>query len=428
MLDRILLYDFKSFHEVEIPLGRLTLVVGTNASGKSNLRDALRFLHGVGLGYPLAEIIGEKYGPGGILVWRGIRGGTNEIATHGRTDFTLACDVIGEQFTRLRYGLTVDVSSSVEGPHVTAEFLFSNDDYIFDADPDDDPVEQRGEHQIRVRHKRGGNYRAHGKISEFTSSRPVLSQVPERPKEIKMTREACEATLEVLRSMRFLDLDPEAMREPSQPGQVILGDRGENLSSVLQSICSDAELKETLLSWLRALTPMDATDFEFVQDFRGRVLVHLVESSGARVSALSASDGTLRFLALIAALLSPDSGRLYFFEEFDNGIHPTRLHLLLQLVQQTCERQGIQVVGTSHNPAMLAFLDEDARDHALLVYRSEASPYSKVRRIMDLPGIAEILDKQDLGRLHAAGWLEDAALFSEPDDDDEGDMESEEDR
>src|SRR5690606_26358089 len=167
--------------------------------------------------------------------------------------------------------------------------------------------------------------------------------------------------------------------------------------------CNDRDLKETLLSWVRALTPMDATDFAFEHDFAGRVLLHLVESSGTRVSALSASDGTLRFLALVAALLSPDSGRLYFFEEFDNGIHPTRLHLLLQLVQQTCKRQEIQVVGTTHNPAMLAFLDEDARDHALLVYRSEQSPYSKVRRIMDLPGIAEVLAEQDLGRLHAAG-------------------------
>lgn len=49
MLESISLYDFKSFEEVEVELGRLTLVVGANASGKSNLRDALRFLHGVGL-------------------------------------------------------------------------------------------------------------------------------------------------------------------------------------------------------------------------------------------------------------------------------------------------------------------------------------------------------------------------------------------
>lgn len=420
MLEKIHLHGFKSFHGAEIPLGRLTLIVGANASGKSNLRDALRFLHGVGQGYALAEIIGEKYGPGGVLVWRGIRGGTREVATHGAARFSIGCEIQQDDTQRFTYVLEVDVSDIKAGPRVVHERLLGRDGDphapFWDSAPVDDPLDQWGTHQLRVRHPRGGDHRKHGKVSTFGSNHTVLAQMAEGKDEPEETREACSAVLDTLRSMRFLDLDPEAMRQPSQPGQVILGDRGENFSSVLQSICSDAALKETLLSWVRALTPMDAVELGFEHDFSGRVMVYLVESSGARVSALSASDGTLRFLALVAALLSPDSGKLYFFEEFDNGIHPTRLHLLLQLVQQTCKRQDIQVVGTTHNPAMLAFLDQDARDHALLVYRSDASPYSKVRRIMDLPGIGEILATQDLGRLHAAGWLEDTAAFSEPDE------------
>jgi predicted ATPase len=215
--------------------------------------------------------------------------------------------------------------------------------------------------------------------------------------------------------MRFLDLDPDAMRVPSQPGQRILGDRGENLSSVLQAICQDPAQKGVLLEWLRALTPMDATDFVFRTDFQGRVLVHLKESSGLEVSAYSASDGTLRFLALVAALLSKDSGQIYFFEEFDNGIHPTRLHLLLELVQNACRTMNVQVIGTTHNPAMLAFLDDQARNDALLVYRSEYNSSSRMVRIMALPQAHEVMASQDLGRLHQAGWLEDAAIFSEDD-------------
>lgn len=427
MLEKITLRGFKSFHDAEIDLGRLTLIVGANASGKSNLRDALRFLHGVGQGYALAEIIGEKYGPGGVLVWRGIRGGAREVATHGTSRFSIGCKIRRHWRQAFTYALTVEVSDTTAGPRAVEESLSMDLDErvmsIWSSNPGEDPVAQKGEHQLLIRHRRGGDHRSHGKVSAFASSRPVLAQMPERKDELKEARQVSTTVLDTLRSMRFLDLDPEAMRQPSQPGQVILGDRGENLSSVLQSICSDPPLKETLLSWVRALTPMDASDFVFEHDFSGRVMVHLVESSGVRVSALSASDGTLRFLALVAALLSPDSGRLYFFEEFDNGIHPTRLHLLLQLVQQACKRQDIQVVGTTHNPAMLAFLDEDARDHALLVYRSDTSPYSKVRRIMDLPEIAEILAEQDLGRLHAAGWLEDTAAFSEADAPDDAEQE-----
>ncbi|WP_156040402.1 AAA family ATPase [Chondromyces apiculatus] len=83
MLTSLHLRQFKSFRDVTLPLGPFTLIVGTNASGKSNLRDALRFLHGIGQGYSLAEIIDEKFGEGGERQWAGIRGGTREIAFEG---------------------------------------------------------------------------------------------------------------------------------------------------------------------------------------------------------------------------------------------------------------------------------------------------------------------------------------------------------
>ncbi len=419
MLKILKLQDFKSFRKAKVPLAPLTLAVGTNASGKSNLRDALRFLHGIGRGYPLAEILGEKYGAGGEHLWRGIRGGVREISYYGTKNFwvTAVLEIahgMDHATGFYLYTIWVDVSNDKNGPRVVYESLKDCASFLFDSDPEDDPLEQSGEHQIRVRQPRGGRHRAHGKVSEFSSARPVLAQFPERGRETAAVRHACSAVLEALRSMRFLDLDLEAMRLPSQPGQVILGDRGENLSSVLQAICAEPERKASLLEWVKSLTPMDAEDLDFVADFQGRVLVHLVEANGERVSAYSASDGTLRFLALVAALLSPDTGRLFFFEEIDNGIHPTRLHLLLQLVSQACQQRGVQVIATTHNPALLAFLDQEAREAALLVFRKEGETASRVVPVAELPDLTRILDTQDLGRLHAAGWLEDAALFSEP--------------
>src|SRR5260370_41239631 len=101
------------------------------------------------------------------------------------------------------------------------------------------------------------------------------------------------------------------MRIPSQPGQTMLGDRGENLSSVLAAICADASTKETLLAWIRKLTPMDVDDLLFDQDAAGRILLRLVEKDGRSVSALSASDGTLRFLAILAAVFRPEPASFY---------------------------------------------------------------------------------------------------------------------
>ncbi|MCB9507618.1 MAG: AAA family ATPase [Myxococcales bacterium] len=421
MLKSIDLSSFKSFHRASAPLGALSLVVGTNASGKSNIREALRVLHGVGLGYPMADILGEKYGPGGILQWRGIRGGARESSFQGAGQFGVAVTLRGADDGSpggqvFRYCLEVDVTDMSAGPRVVREYLRDGDSFVYDSHPESDPLDQTGDHQIRVRYPRGGANRKHGKTLAFSSARPVLAQLAELRTEPSSVRDRCEAVSRVFASMRFLDLDPEAMRQPSQPGQLILGDRGENLSSVLQGICQDSARKATLLQWLRALTPTDATDFVFKPDLMGRVLVYLSEASGFEVSAYSASDGTLRFLALIAALLSQDSGRIYFFEEFDNGIHPTRLHLLLDLVQRACRSMNVQVIGTTHNPALLAFLDGEACKDALLVYRSEHSRGSRIVPIMELPGARQVMESQDLGRLHQAGWLEDAAIFSDYDE------------
>lgn len=207
--------------------------------------------------------------------------------------------------------------------------------------------------------------------------------------------------------MRFLDLSPDAARLPSLPGRQVLGDRGENLSSVLQAISQDPKKRATLLEWIRALTPLDVVDLEFPQDFSGRVLVHLVEQGGRRISAYSASDGTLRFLAILAALLDTDAAHFYFFEEIENGIHPTRLHLLVQLIEQRCRTGDVQVVATTHSPQLLGFLSPESRESALLLYRLRGADESSVRRVIDLPDLSRVLETQDLARLHASGWLED---------------------
>ena len=79
MITSLRLKDFKNFADETLRVGPFTVIVGANASGKSNIRDAFRFLHGVGRGYTLAEIIGGKLGAGTQVEWEPIRGAANEI-------------------------------------------------------------------------------------------------------------------------------------------------------------------------------------------------------------------------------------------------------------------------------------------------------------------------------------------------------------
>ena len=63
MITSLRLVDFKNFADETLRVGPFTVIVGENAGGKSNIRDAFRFLHGIGRGYKLAEILGGRWGP-----------------------------------------------------------------------------------------------------------------------------------------------------------------------------------------------------------------------------------------------------------------------------------------------------------------------------------------------------------------------------
>ncbi|NMG22746.1 ATPase [Brasilonema bromeliae SPC951] len=411
MLTKLRLERFKNFKDAELILGALTLLVGTNASGKSNIRDAFRFLHGISRNYNLAEIFGEKWIEGGVLQWRGIRGGTREVTfIDESTTFALAVSftlVKNDSSQEATYRIEVNPGASGKAPTVIAESLTiaGQSDSVFEAQSH----QESGQNNLSVKVSGGTPF---DPILSYTNYRPVLSQIAAIAPSPSV-RETALAAMSALSSMRFLDLSPDAMRLPSLPGQTVLGDRGENLSSVLQEICENPESKQALLQWVQELTPMDAKDFEFPADFTGKILLQLIEENSQKTSAISASDGTLRFLAMIAALLGQEPARFYFFEELDNGIHPTRLHLLLELIERKVSQGTIQIVATTHSPQLLRLLSPQSLEYASLTYRFWDKPDAHIKRIVDIPEARRVINEQDLARLHESGWLEDAVEFLE---------------
>ena len=146
-----------------------------------------------------------------------------------------------------------------------------------------------------------------GQLSSRTSELATSASDHEMEFGIAQTAICSLTAVNELLRIRFLELSPSRMRLPSAPGARNLGNSGDNLSAVLEGICSDSKRKSVLISWLQDLTPMDVQTLEFPRDPSGRVHLRLVERSGRQISAYSASDGTLRFLAILAALLSRGS-------------------------------------------------------------------------------------------------------------------------
>lgn len=444
MITSVRLRNFKNFSDETLRLGPFTVIVGANGSGKSNIRDAFRFLHGIGRGYALrgytlSEIIHGKYGAGGQMEWAGIRGAPDEIIRFGQPAGGYGCSItVGtdERFVDdglptpwldgYRYSITV--GKDLAGPGLfkaMKEELIKGlkklplETTIYTSHPgDDDPINvQDHDTLLLLRMGKTGAQKKFGNRIMVKPDQPALTQLREhRTGVVKSQKDDAEQLIGILASIRFLDLVPDRMRQPAFPGQTVLGDRGENLPTVLQEICADPERQETLAEWIRELTPMDVRDFEFPTDpTTGRIQVVFREVNGRTVSAYSASDGTLRFLALLAALIGENPAGLYFFEEIENGIHPSRMRLLIDLIESQTEKGRCQVVATTHSPDMLALVNDKTFENTSIVYRDENSEHGIIRPVAKLPKAAELRKSQGLGPLHAAGWMEDALAFTEGD-------------
>ena len=406
MITSLRLKDFKNFADETLRVGPFTVIVGANASGKSNIRDAFRFLHGIGRGYTLAEIIGGKYGAGGQLESVPIRGATDEIIRIRQSTsvppprlpaFALEIELTTQAATA-DYSIEVSREIGKSGFRITYERLQMAGETVYEK-----LGSNYGNRQVDL----GTNH-----AIQVDLDRPALVQVLESLEVSHSDRERLRSVADVLASMRFPEFSPDRMREPAFSNQTKLGDWGGNLPTVLKEICADHKRKSILIEWIRELTPMDVTDLEFPPDPSGRIHLKIGES-GREISAYSASDGTLRFLALLATLLGRDPARLYFFEEIDIGLHPSRLRLLVELIERQTGKSGPQVIATTHSPDLLSMVSDETFENTSVTCRLEDTNDAIIRPIAELPNARKLRKTQGLGRLLAGGWMETALAFTE---------------
>ena len=422
MITSIRLMDFKNFADERLRVGPFTVIVGTNASGKSNIRDAFRFLNGIGRGYTLAEIIGGKYGGGGQIEWEPIRGATQEITrftgpNHRYFESTFSVQVDLElKSSSIYYLIKVGFTpTNPDGFRVLEEELRLDSVKIYSAS-------EIGEARLQVL------VGEDDECVDLSPSKPVLTQFFDTTeagvlidqmyskKDIELDIES--DVLSAFSFVRFLELSPNRMRQPSFPGQP-LGDSGENLPAVLKELCSVPKHQAMLASWMQELTPMDVEGFKFPNDPSGRVHLMIRERNGREVSAYSASDGTLRFLAMLAALLGTNPAHMYFFEEIDNGLHPSRLHLLVDLIEQQTAKRDIQVITTTHSPDLLSMVNNSTFENTSVVCRLEDSDDAIIRPVAEFPNIDELRRSgRGFGGLLTEGWMETVLAFSEGNDED----------
>ena len=416
MISSLRLTNFKNFANESIRFGPFTVIVGANAVGKSNLWDALRFLHGIGHNYTLAEIVGGKIGTEGQQEWEPIRGGSSELIRFGCKSFELDLRVQVDQDT-IKYTIEVGIDASDPNSlRVMQENLWISDLMIYNTHIDGDSIQnQDSDTQLCIRSPKAGSQNQFGSKIAFSRNKAVASQIYESIQRsiFQAYRSPILLLLKSLQRIRFFEPIPTQMRKPVPLGMTMLGDHGENLPTVLMNICKNERDRSFIAEWICELTPMDVKDIEFLKDLRGLIHLTIRDGDNRRVSADSTSDGTLRFLSMLTILFGQSANFTYLFEEINKGIHPSKIQLLLNLIQEQIQSRRVQVVTTTYSSELLSMLSDEAFENASIVACIGESSNAIIRPLSELHRIRQLRASQGLGRLLTSGWMEDALTFTE---------------
>lgn len=401
MIQQFIFKRFKSYLNSSLPLGPLTLLIGANASGKSNAIEGIRLLSWLAKGQRLSDLIGllEK----GALQIRGI---SSDFGYNGSPEFTLGCsfkDDRIEQWTDLSLTLTNDS----QGLTILDESI----GYPNNRFPLYRVQKQTGQNFGHDLHVAYNNFSVGGKkpqiicqnlqavFTQLTTPARFGSGHQKAQKVIPAITQIFQRTLD---QILFLDPNPARMRQYAFINDKEMRGDGANLSSVLYALCEDPQTKIKALEFIRSLPEQDITDIGFIQTPRNEVLVELSETFSGQLKKRDAtilSDGTLRVLSIAAAVLSAPPGSLVIIEEIDNGVHPSRAATLLKNIQAISTARNLQILLTTHNPTLMDAIPDSALADVVFCYRDIQQGDSRLIRLAAIQEYPEMIAQGSLGSL-----------------------------
>jgi len=415
MISELKIRNFKSLESVDLKLGHFNLLVGANASGKSNFLDALRFVQGIGKRFNLREILDGLPGTDTRVKWEGIRAGAKYVGFRRlnghqatRIEFDVSfqdAEIISSFGEPLRY--KVRFSADTDAPYVIEDSLtLQNPDAAttlhVNYASDSENISTRTLREKKSPRAKPGFDFAHRSHGPFPS---VLSgYVPKKLINGPDQYFDLEHAADNLASMQFLDPHPAALRGYSS-NVWRLGEDGEGFAALVHEIESNGS-KTALLEWLKELRPDEVSDLYAlpgaVNDFMAAI-----KEGNTVFPAPAISEGTLRFIALAAAFFQPSMPKVLVIEEIEKGLHPSRLRLLLELMRSQSKRTGTQVFATTHSPTLLAWLTEEDRKTTFVCTRDAESGATKMRSLAEVPNLENLIkENYNLDQLFEEGWLE----------------------
>jgi len=193
-----------------------------------------------------------------------------------------------------------------------------------------------------------------------------------------------------------INSEPRQIHAPDQQNDYLEEDAA-NLALMLSRMKGEPPVKAQLLHYLQEFYH-DAVDLNAVIK-QSLIDLSLEEKGGFTTPAVRMSDGTLRWLSLLAILLNPTPPPLVCIEEPELGLHPDIIPVLAKLLVEASQR--MQIVVTTHSDALVEQLTEVAESVVVCEKRQGAT----VMRRLQMAELSKWLSEYSLGELWRKGEI-----------------------
>ena len=390
MLKRIHIKGYKSLEDVEVELNALTLLMGPNATGKSNFLDALQLLSKLATSRTVKDAFAPPYRGKPLESFTFGKDGIKGLRNQERICFSIEVDLylsdavvesVNQQIIALRsssengkgsqqrlalvrernvrYRIVIEMLPNEAILRVTDEYLAALNSR---GNPTGTrkPFIETQDAKIRLRMERQSHPIYHDKYLDRT----VLSMPHYSPHHPHL-----EAAKREMESWKFYYFEPRELMRLANPLKEVryMGPMGEELAAYLHTAnVFDPRQFKALEKSLHTLLPrVNGIDTDV--DDLGEIELH-IDEEGVKFSARLLSEGTLRMLGLLATMGIRETPSLVGIEEPENGVHPGQIELIAEFLNSRLLEGNTQYIVTSHSP----ILPDHIPDDSIYVVRRES--------------------------------------------------------
>jgi predicted ATPase len=380
MLQTLAVENYRSLRSIMVPLGRLNVIQGANGSGKSNLYKALRLLADTAAGGVVSSLAREgglksTFWAGPEKISQAMKTGPVPVQGTQRKDAVrLKLGFSGKEFGYcITMGLPAPSDSAFAlDPEIKRECIWHGPV----CKPERILVDRSGP-AVRARTEKGWQSIADG-LGLFES---IFVQIadPNNAPEVLLLRET-------IRSWRFYDQLRTDVAAPSRIPQLgtrtpVLGHDGADLAAAIQTIFEVGDA-DAVSEAVDAAFPGVSINVEVEPD--GRFALEFKQPGLLRpLTGAELSDGTLRFLLWLAALLTPRPPSMIVLNEPETSLHADLLPALSQLIIKAAETTQVWVV--THSAALIKALGESSEARIIELEKKLGQTQVKGQNLLDRP-------------------------------------------